>query len=102
MPKEILMPELAESVVEGEILKWLVEEGDYLKKDQPFVEVMTDKVTVELPSPYEGVLLKKLAKELHLSEDETKRAEAEIQKITDEFIAKADQLAEKKEQEILG
>ncbi|MFX7682604.1 biotin/lipoyl-containing protein, partial [Acinetobacter baumannii] len=43
--------------------KWLVEEGDYLKKDQPFVEVMTDKVTVELPSPYEGVLLKKLAKE---------------------------------------
>ncbi|MFX9373928.1 biotin/lipoyl-containing protein, partial [Acinetobacter baumannii] len=35
----------------------------YLKKDQPFVEVMTDKVTVELPSPYEGVLLKKLAKE---------------------------------------
>jgi 2-oxoisovalerate dehydrogenase E2 component (dihydrolipoyl transacylase) len=63
MPKEILMPELAESVVEGEILKWLVEEGDHLKKDQPFVEVMTDKVTVELPSPYEGVLLKKLAKE---------------------------------------
>ena len=63
MPKEILMPELAESVVEGEILKWLVEEGDYLKKDQPFVEVMTDKVTVELPSPYEGVLLKKLARE---------------------------------------
>ncbi|MFN3369004.1 MAG: dihydrolipoamide acetyltransferase family protein, partial [Thermus sp.] len=63
MPKEILMPELAESVVEGEILKWLVEEGDYLKKDQPFVEVMTDKVTVELPSPYEGVLLKKLVKE---------------------------------------
>ncbi|WP_337844847.1 dihydrolipoamide acetyltransferase family protein [Thermus sp.] len=63
MPKEILMPELAESVVEGEIVKWLVEEGAYLKKDQPFVEVMTDKVTVELPSPYEGVLLKKLAKE---------------------------------------
>ena len=52
MPKEILMPELAESVVEGEILKWLVEEGDYLKKDQPFVEVMTDKVTVEL-TPYD-------------------------------------------------
>jgi 2-oxoisovalerate dehydrogenase E2 component (dihydrolipoyl transacylase) len=63
MPKEILMPELAESVVEGEILKWLVEEGAYLKKDQPFVEVMTDKVTVELPSPYEGILVKKLAKE---------------------------------------
>ena len=49
-----------------------------------------------------GWKIGKLAKELHLSEDETKRAEAEIQKITDEFIAKADQLAEKKEQEILG
>lgn len=46
--------------------------------------------------------LKKLSKELHLSEDETKRAEGEIQKITDEFIAKADGLLEKKEQEILG
>ncbi|MER3444890.1 MAG: branched-chain alpha-keto acid dehydrogenase subunit E2, partial [Meiothermus sp.] len=63
MPKEIVLPELAESVVEGEILKWLVNEGDLLKKDQPFVEVMTDKVTVELPSPYEGVLIKKLVKE---------------------------------------
>ena len=63
MPKEIILPELAESVVEGEILKWLVDEGQPLKKDQPFVEVMTDKVTVELPSPYEGVLLQKLVKE---------------------------------------
>ncbi|WP_027882857.1 dihydrolipoamide acetyltransferase family protein [Meiothermus rufus] len=63
MPKEVVLPELAESVVEGEILRWLVEEGQPLKKDQPFVEVMTDKVTVELPSPYEGVLLQKLVKE---------------------------------------
>ncbi len=63
MPKEVLLPELAESIVEGEILKWLVEEGAYVKKDQPIVEVMTDKVTVELPSPYEGVLVKKLVQE---------------------------------------
>lgn len=63
MPKEIVLPELAESVVEGEILKWLVKEGDLLKKDQPFVEVMTDKVTVELPSPYAGVLVQKLVNE---------------------------------------
>jgi pyruvate dehydrogenase E2 component (dihydrolipoamide acetyltransferase) len=63
MPKEVVLPELAESVVEGEILRWLVNEGDKLKKDQPFVEVMTDKVTVELPSPYEGVLIQKLVKE---------------------------------------
>lgn len=63
MSKEVVLPELAESVVEGEILKWLVAEGDTLKKDQPFIEVMTDKVTVELPSPHEGVLLQKLVKE---------------------------------------
>jgi ribosome recycling factor len=46
--------------------------------------------------------LKKLEKELHLSEDDVKRAEAEVQKITDEFIAKVDQVLEKKEAEILG
>ncbi len=63
MPKEVLLPELAESIVEGEIVKWLVEEGDYVKKDQPIVEVMTDKVTVELPSPFEGILVKKLVQE---------------------------------------
>jgi len=45
--------------------------------------------------------LRKLSKELHLSEDDTKRAEAEIQKITDEFIAKVDELLERKEAEIL-
>jgi 2-oxoisovalerate dehydrogenase E2 component (dihydrolipoyl transacylase) len=55
------MPELAESVVEGEILRWLVNEGDEIKMDQPIVEVMTDKVTVELPSPFAGRLEKKLA-----------------------------------------
>ncbi len=63
MPKEVLLPELAESVVEGEILKWLVGEGDVVAKDQPLVEVMTDKVTVELPSPFAGVLVKKLVNE---------------------------------------
>lgn len=63
MPKEVLLPELAESVVEGEILKWLVNEGDVVAKDQPLVEVMTDKVTVELPSPFAGVLVKKLVSE---------------------------------------
>ena len=61
MPRELLLPELAESVVEGEIVRWLVEEGDTVAEDQPIVEVMTDKVTVELPSPYAGVLQKHLA-----------------------------------------
>lgn len=61
--KEMLMPELAESVVEGEILKWLVEEGQEVALDQPLVEVMTDKVTVELPAPFAGKLFKKMAQE---------------------------------------
>ncbi|PTA67523.1 dihydrolipoamide acetyltransferase family protein [Deinococcus arcticus] len=61
--KEVLLPELAESVVEGEILKWLVQEGDTIALEQPLCEVMTDKVTVELPSPVAGVLHKRLAGE---------------------------------------
>lgn len=61
--KEVLLPELAESVVEGEILKWLVAEGDEIALEQPLCEVMTDKVTVELPSPVAGVLHKRLAQE---------------------------------------
>src|SRR5579863_781904 len=63
MPVELEMPELAESVIEGEIVKWLVNEGDKVAMDQLIVEVMTDKVTVEVPSPYEGILLKQVAKE---------------------------------------
>ncbi|MDQ6767911.1 MAG: 2-oxo acid dehydrogenase subunit E2 [Candidatus Eremiobacteraeota bacterium] len=63
MAVELEMPELAESVIEGEIVKWLVKEGEHVKQDQPLVEVMTDKVTVEIPSPYEGVLLKQIAPE---------------------------------------
>jgi len=61
--KDMLLPELAESVVEGEILKWMVNEGDTIALEQPIVEVMTDKVTVELPATFAGVLLKKLAQE---------------------------------------
>ncbi|WP_102126102.1 dihydrolipoamide acetyltransferase family protein [Deinococcus planocerae] len=61
--REVLLPELAESVVEGEILKWLVGEGESVALEQPLCEVMTDKVTVELPSPVAGVLRQRLAKE---------------------------------------
>jgi len=63
MARELRLPELAESVVEGEIVRWMVEVGDTIELDQPVVEVMTDKVTVELPSPYAGKLLEKVAAE---------------------------------------
>jgi 2-oxoisovalerate dehydrogenase E2 component (dihydrolipoyl transacylase) len=61
MPKDFVLPELAESVVEGEIVTWLVEEGATVEADQPVVEVMTDKVTVELPVPFGGVLVDRVA-----------------------------------------
>jgi len=63
MPKEFKLPDIGEGVHEGEITKWLVREGDPIKEEQLFVEVMTDKVTVQLPSPYTGTVLKILAKE---------------------------------------
>jgi Pyruvate/2-oxoglutarate dehydrogenase complex, dihydrolipoamide acyltransferase (E2) component, and related enzymes len=63
MPKEFHLPEIAESVAEGEISRWLVKEGDLVQKEQPLVEVITDKVTVEIPSPFKGKILKILAKE---------------------------------------
>jgi 2-oxoisovalerate dehydrogenase E2 component (dihydrolipoyl transacylase) len=63
MHKEFLLPELAESVVEGEIVRWIVAEGQPVNRDDPIIEVMSDKVTVELPSPYTGILEKHLVKE---------------------------------------
>lgn len=63
MPKDFVLPELAESVVEGEIVKWLVQEGGTVTTDEAVVEVMTDKVTVELPAPFGGVLVEQVAKE---------------------------------------
>ncbi len=63
MARELRLPELAESVVEGEIIRWLVAEGETVAHDQPVAEVLTDKATVELPSPYAGVLIKQLAAE---------------------------------------
>jgi pyruvate dehydrogenase E2 component (dihydrolipoamide acetyltransferase) len=52
------MPDIGEGVVEGEIVAWKVKEGDRVALDQPIVEVMTDKATVELPSPRAGTIVK--------------------------------------------
>lgn len=50
------LPDIGEGVVEGEVIQWLKSPGDFLKKDEPVVIVMTDKATVELPAPIEGHL----------------------------------------------
>ncbi|MBP9085841.1 MAG: 2-oxo acid dehydrogenase subunit E2 [Kofleriaceae bacterium] len=52
------LPDIGEGVVEGEIVGWKVKVGDRVKLDQPIVEIMTDKATVEIPSPRAGVIAK--------------------------------------------
>src|SRR5437870_5427808 len=54
MAFEFRLPDIGEGVVEGEIVRWLVKEGEVLREDQPMVEVMTDKATVEIPTPKAG------------------------------------------------
>ena len=60
---QIKMPQLGESVTEGTVDKWLKHEGDFVKRDEPLVEVVTDKVNAEIPSPFEGKLVKIAANE---------------------------------------
>lgn len=60
---DLKLPDIGEGIAEGEILKWLVKEGDDVKEEQPLVEVMTDKVNVQIPSPRTGTVSKILAKE---------------------------------------
>jgi len=60
---EFKLPDIGEGVVEGEIVKWLVKEGDVIAEDQALIEVMTDKATVTIPSPKAGKVLKTVGKE---------------------------------------
>ncbi len=61
MAIKVAMPQLGESVVEGTVGKWLVNEGDAVEKDQPLVEILTDKADSEIPAPSAGVVVKLLA-----------------------------------------
>ena len=63
MAQTIELPQVGESVVEGTIGKWLKQPGDAIARYEPLVEVVTDKVTMEVPSPVDGALLKILAAE---------------------------------------
>src|ERR1044072_1829665 len=66
MATEVTLPALGESVTEGTITRWLKEVGDSVAVDEPLLEVSTDKVDTEIPSPVAGTLL-----EIKASEDET-------------------------------
>ena len=63
MAFEFKLPDIGEGVTEGEIVKWLVKAGDTVKEDQPIVEVMTDKATVEIASPKSGTIESLMAKD---------------------------------------
>jgi pyruvate dehydrogenase E2 component (dihydrolipoamide acetyltransferase) len=66
MAKEFRFPDVGEGITEGEIVRWLVKEGDEVQADQALAEIETDKAVVEMPSPYAGTVLKLHFKEKDL------------------------------------
>ena len=63
MPTDIVMPQLGESIAEGTVVKWLIPEGSPVEKDQPLLEVETEKVALDIPSPATGFLTEILVPE---------------------------------------
>jgi len=66
MSKDFRFPDVGEGITEGEIVRWLVQEGDEVQADQALAEIETDKAVVEMPSPYAGTVLKLHFKEKDL------------------------------------
>ncbi|WP_396656393.1 2-oxoglutarate dehydrogenase, E2 component, dihydrolipoamide succinyltransferase [Microbacterium sp.] len=64
--RDVVLPELGESVTEGTVTRWLKQVGDDVDTDEPLLEISTDKVDTEIPSPFSGTLL-----EILVAEDET-------------------------------
>ncbi|HEV7647968.1 MAG TPA: 2-oxoglutarate dehydrogenase, E2 component, dihydrolipoamide succinyltransferase [Actinophytocola sp.] len=85
MAFSVQMPALGESVTEGTVTRWLKQEGDTVEVDEPLLEVSTDKVDTEIPSPAAGVLQKIVAQE-----DETIEVGAELAVIGDSAEGGAD------------
>lgn len=76
MATKVSMPKLGESVAEGTVGRWLKQEGDLVELDEPLVEIVTDKISTELPSPVSGRLVKIIAQQ-----DQTVKVGAEIAQI---------------------
>src|SRR3954470_15152439 len=73
MPTSVTMPALGESVTEGTVTRWLKQEGEQVEVDEPLLEVSTDKVDTEIPSPAAGVLTR-----IVVGEDETAQVGSEL------------------------
>ncbi|MFE3448127.1 2-oxo acid dehydrogenase subunit E2 [Nonomuraea sp. NPDC059194] len=84
MPVSVQMPQLGESVTEGTVTRWLKKEGERVEADEPLLEVSTDKVDTEIPSPSAGVLTK-----IVVAEDETVEVGAELAVIDENGTAGA-------------
>ena len=85
MSVSVTMPQLGESVTEGTVTRWLKKEGEHVEADEPLLEVSTDKVDTEIPSPAAGVL-----SSITVAEDETVEVGAELAVISDEGEASGD------------
>ncbi len=77
MKVDVVMPKMGESLQEGTIIKWLKKEGDKIERDEMILEISTDKVDTEVPSPQSGILTKILAQEEETVEVGSKIAEIE-------------------------
>ena len=84
MSTSVTLPALGESVTEGTVSRWLKQVGDTVEADEPLLEVSTDKVDTEIPSPISGVLL-----EIRAQEDETVEVGAVLAVIGDASEAQA-------------
>src|SRR5215470_4181917 len=78
MAVSVSLPALGESVTEGTVTRWLKAEGERVEADEPLLEVSTDKVDTEIPSPAAGVL-----SSIKVSEDETVEVGAELAVISE-------------------
>src|ERR1043166_359918 len=63
MSTNVIMPQMGESVAEGTVVKWFKRPGDHVERDEPLLEISTDKVDAEIPSPAAGVLARILVHE---------------------------------------
>src|SRR6202051_2064035 len=81
---DVVMPRLGESVSEGTVTRWLKQEGDHVEADEPLLEVSTDKVDTEIPSPSSGVLTS-----IKVGEDETVDVGVELAVISESAEAGA-------------
>ncbi|MGZ4493568.1 MAG: 2-oxoglutarate dehydrogenase, E2 component, dihydrolipoamide succinyltransferase [Nocardioides sp.] len=94
MATSVTLPALGESVTEGTVTRWLKQPGDTVAVDEPLLEVSTDKVDTEIPSPVAGTLL-----EIKVQEDETVEVGAELALIGEEGEASGQDAAPSEEQQ---